>query len=356
MAAATTTETWDALLTTTLKNYSKTLRDQISTANAFLFMMMKKQKEGYIAAPGGGLGHQMVLPLMYALTTADAYSKYDPLNTDPTDGMTSAIFDWRQMAVPITISRFEERQNSGEAKLIPLLQAKTKQAVLGIQELFGKALLQGNGPNLATAIQTAYTSTANGALFIDPLAKLIDQDPTSAGTIGNINQVTETWWRNQKSASTQSSYAGFQQELRTLNANCSKGPGGPPNLHLADQNVYLYYEAALAAAHRNPSYQTADIPFENIGFKGKPVVWDEFVPSWDQGTTAQTTTSGTWIALNLEFLQIQYDPQTNFMNTPFVKPENQDARTAHILWYGAAGCSNRRKQGVLSAIDSTATA
>ena len=44
---------------------------------------------------------------------------------------------------------------------------------------------------------------------------------------------------------------------------------------------------------------------------------------------------------------------TNFTPTPFTKPENQDAKVAHILWLGAVAVSNRRKQGVVGGIDTT---
>jgi hypothetical protein len=43
----------------------------------------------------------------------------------------------------------------------------------------------------------------------------------------------------------------------------------------------------------------------------------------------------------------------NFSMTPFVKPENQDARVAHVLFAGAACVGNRRKQGVMGGIDTT---
>jgi hypothetical protein len=59
--------------------------------------------------------------------------------------------------------------------------------------------------------------------------------------------------------------------------------------------------------------------------------------------------------LNSKFYVVKYDNQTNFMTTPFVKPENQDAKTAQIQWYGTAGVTNRRKHGVVDDIDTTVT-
>lgn len=350
---STLTDNFDAILTTTLRNYRTTLQDEISTANSLLFFIMKKNEGAYVSVEN--LGERAQFPLMYAIGTADTYSGYDQLDTTPMDGITSAFWTWAQMAVPVSISRLEERKNSGDMQKINLLEAKTKQALLGIQDLFGKSLLQGNGPNTATAITTPYTSNTNGATFIDPLPLIVKFDPTTSTTVGNINQSTYTWWRNQKLNDASSNYAGFLKNLRKLNNDCTKGPGGSPDLHVCDQSVYEYYEAALATNHRNPSYQRADIPFENIMFRGKPVTWDEFVPDISTGTTVQTNTKGTWFMLNTQFIQLQYDAETNFITTPFIRPENQDAKTAQILWYGSLGTGNRRKHGAMGDIDTTPT-
>jgi hypothetical protein len=57
--------------------------------------------------------------------------------------------------------------------------------------------------------------------------------------------------------------------------------------------------------------------------------------------------------LNSKFFQIQVHSGTNFAPTPFQKPENQDAKVAHVLWLGGIGISNRRKHGVGGDIDTT---
>ena len=223
---------------------------------------------------------------------------------------------------------------------------------MGLQTFFNQSMLQGSG---GSAITTPYTSAMNGSTFIDPLPLQVKYDPTTSTTIGNLNQSTYTWWRNQLFNSISTTYAGFLKELRRLRNLCSKGPGGSPDLHLTDQFSYELYEAALAASHRNPSYQTADIPFANVDFFGKPVVWDEFTPDVQGGSATQSSSSGTWWMLNSKFWGLKVHSETNFAPTPFVTPENQDAKTSHLLWLGAMGCSNRRKQGVMGGIDSTLT-
>lgn len=346
MAPSALTLNYDAILSTTLFNYRKTLEDAISTTNAFFFYLMKVRKGGYQTITD--LGDRMAMPLMYELGNADSYSGYDVLNVQPTDGITTAFFNWAQAAVPISISGLEEKKNRGEEKIISLLESKTKQAELGLQEFFNKRLLQGAG---GSTITTAYTSAMNGSVFVDPLPLQVAYNPAASVAIGNINQLTNTWWRNQFKDMTATTFTGFLKQLRTLRNNCGKGPGGPPDLHVVTQGTEELYEAALAAAHRNPSYQVADIPFDNVGFYGKPVTWDEFVPDAKNGTVTQT--KGSWWMLNTKFWGVRVDKDTNFAPTPFIKPENQDAKTAHILWLGAVGVSNRRKQGVGGGIDET---
>ncbi len=341
---------YDAVLSSTIFNYRKTLEDNIATANAFMFYLMRRQASGYVSTTD--IGERMQIPLMYQIGNADSYGGYDTLNVDPIDGITSAFFQWRQASIPVSISGIEELKNEGKARIFNLLKGKIRQAELGIQDYFGQSILRGNG---GSAITTPKTSSVNGSLFIDPIPLLVAFDPTSSTVIGNINQSTSTWWRNQFLNSSATTYAGFLKELRKLNNNCSKGTGGMPNLHVVDQNVFELYEAALAAQHRNPSYQKADIPFDNIGFRGKPVVWDEFVPDAAGGSATQSTTSGTWYMLNTKFWQIQYHARRNFVPTAMKTPNNQDARVSHILWLGGAGVSNRRKQGVMGSIDTTIT-
>lgn len=344
------TVNYDSVLSTTLFNYRKTLEDNISKTNAFIWQLMKKDANGYVKIDS--IGDRAAIPLMYELGTADSFAGYDVLDTTPMDGITTAFFDWRQCAVPVAISGLEEKKNKGEAKIINLLEAKTKQAEMGIQEFFSAKLIQGAG---STSITSAYTSAANGSTFVDPLPLLVHYAPTGSAVIGNINQSTYSWWQNQQAASSGTTFASILTELRKLRMKCKRGPGGAPNLSLVDENVYALYEAALAASHRNPSYQRADIPFDNVAFYTTPVVADELVPDVANGTTTQTTTSGTWYMLNTQFFQVQVEATTDFVPTPFQKPENQDAKVSHIMWLGAVCVSNRRKQGVLGSIDTTVT-
>lgn len=354
MGATSETRTYDALLSTTLENWAKGIGNTITTSIFFWYML--KRSKSWMGVDA--LGERCKYSLRYKNGNADSYNPYDVIDTTPMDGITAAFFSWVQMAVSISISRMEERKNAGEYQMLDLLEEKSNQAMDGIIEKFTKAVLQGNGINSAAAITTAYTSPINGSTFVVPLPLLVGHSPTS-GTIGsiaaNVSDAGVNWWANQQAGATNTNFASQLKSLRNMFNKCTRGAGGGPDMHLVDQSTAEWYEAALASQNRFTDYQRADIPFENVAFKKQPVVWDEFMPNWAGGTTVQSTTQGTWAMLNSKFIQFKYDNQTNFLTTPFIRPENQDAKTAQILIYCALGTNNRRKLGVLDTIDTTIT-
>lgn len=343
-APAQNTINYDAIMSTSLFNYQRTLTDNISKSNAFFYRI---QENGVYDSTDGGIAYQ--IPLMYALGTADWYEGYDTLNTDPTDGITTAQYDYRQMAVPVAISRKEERQNSSGERIIDLLKSKIMQAELGIKERFSKAILQGSLASGGASLTTADSSAINGALGLDPLPALVPKDPTASVAIGNINGSTSTWWQSQfkQSALTSANKASdFLFEAETIYNNCAKGPGGPPDFIFTDQVSYQVWKTAYLQFFRSPMEPVTNMPFEAVRFYRAILTWDEFVPDLMNGTLTPNSGAGTAWFLNTKFFAVKYDRETNFVASPFMKPVNQDARVAHILWMGTICMSNRRKQGV----------
>jgi len=350
MGATTLSRTYSSVIALTLDKARPILEDQITKNNALFYFI--KRSGNWKGA--NGLGDRLRVPLMYELSPADSYSGFGAIDTTPTDGITDAFFDWRQAASTISLSGMDEAQNRGTEGFLSIVKARTKQAVYGLEDFFSKALLQGQAKNDSSSIATAYTSGVNGSTFIDPLGLIIKYDPTSSTTIGNVNQSTNSWWRNQTADSSATTYAGFLKELRNMYNLCSKGGGGSkgrPNLVLMNQSTHELYESALAATHRNPDYGKGDIPFETVRFKGSDAIWDENVVDAKNGDLdPDGSDEGTAYFCNTNFMGVTFDSQHNFHIGEFVKPVGQDARTAKVLWYGAHWTSQRRKLGVLGGI------
>lgn len=359
MPATSRTISYDALLTSTLDNYKDKLTDNIFSSCVLLAAI--KSEGGYETRDGGD---KIKVPLMYGKTPVTSYSGYDVLDTTPADGMTSGFFDWRQIATPIAISRIEERKNSGQAQLFDLLKAKIQQAELSLSEEINYQLL-GKTPASGTAF-----SSGNGGKDLDPLPLIVPKDPTASVTVGNVNQNTNSWWRSRSvdgstnGATTKDAGAlrGFDLNtwvelfmgLRALYNYASRGGGGSPNMVLTDQAGYETFEAGLADKTRYTQVSKGSLAFDNIMYKaGCPMYWDEMVPDLENGVdfTSSSFATSTYFMLNTKFLKFIVDSQTNFMTTPFTKPENQDAKVAHIMLYGNLACTNRRKQGVLYGVN-----
>lgn len=344
----------DAVFATSLANYQRTLVDNISKSNAFFYELTKRKL--WKGIDGGA---HIDIPLMYALATPDSYSGYDALSTQPTDGITQAIFDWAQAAVPVSISGLEEIRN--RQKIVSLIESKIVQSEMGIKEWFTKAFLQGSLLSGGASLSTPYVSPNNGSSFINPLFLLVNYDTTPTGdqadaavTVGGIAN-SNTWWRNWCINSAATTYTGLLLEFDKMYDLCSRGPGGPPKLIWVDETTKRLINAAYYINYRSNLAVDGNYPFDNLMFRGAHIVSDEFMPDVE-GTLTNTDTKGTAVFIHPDFLQIKYDNQTNFVSGSFKVPINQDARTKQILWAGQSCVSNRRKHGVIGDIARTLTA
>jgi len=364
------TDAYGALLTTTLRNMQPKIHDNITRGNrVYAYMDMR----GRVRKTNGG--ERVKVGLMYAQnSTADIYSGYGVLDTTPQDGHTSAFFDWAQLSVSIAISRKEERQNSGQSQIISLLQTKIDQAEMTAKELLNNCVVSGRitaSSNLGQFFANIgrLDSGATGPL---PLPVLIDANPSRSVSVGNINGATYTWWQNQAAASSATTFNAYKAELNNIYNDCSKGQGGFPDLLISDQVAWEHYWNGLANQER---YMVQDKRIIDVlggmnggddllKFRGGTWIWDEAVPDVETTATVVPPTiggsaTGTFTASNVFFVnanayEIVVDTETDWITTPMVRPENQDARVGQMLWMGATGIKNRRKLGVLYGIQAAA--
>ena len=352
-APSTNTIYYDALLTTTLAAYRKQLYDNIFKDSAFLAYLRLtdavKKQDG---------GERIAIPLMYEDNkTVKTHGGYSTLDTTPQDGLTTAFYEWAEIAGTISISRKEERQNSGEGRLLNLLESKIKQAQMTITEKLNGDLVLGTVSSSTFVQDTA----EDGSYGLNPLAYFLRKekatDPTT-NDCGNIAGDTYRWWRhrvgvlganagsvsNEDFAVNVSTWSGLKVALKRMYNYCGRGTGGSPDLVVMDQVTYESYENALDDKVRYMNTKMADMGFDNIKLKGATCVWDEKVPDVYTGTA--DITLGSAFFLNTKFYNLVIDSQTDIITTPFLEPENQTAKTAKILFMGNSCVSNMRKLGV----------
>ena len=316
--ASTTLFTWgtaiDSLLATTLSNYRETMEDNIYTALPLTHWLNAKGRK---RTEDGGAS--LIVPLMTGKnTTAAWYSGYGTIATTPQEGMLAAQFKWAQLADSVTISGIEVRQNTDSKRLINLLKARTLQAETGLVDKLSQALWS------STQVTNA----------IVPLNLMVD----ATSTIGDINSTTQAFWQATSTASGSFAAQGIS-DMRVLYNTLSRYRANEhPDLVVGTQTIYESYENATQAQLRYTDNKLADAGFEQLKFKGATFFFDE------------NAISGQLYMLNSKYLELVADKEVNFTASPWVKPDNQDAKTSQLLWYGAITSSNRRTSGKLTAV------
>lgn len=355
---STNTVYYDSLLSTTLDGYIKSgsMFDAIFKDSAVLAYLRLTDS---VKMQNGG--ERIRVPLMYDQnSTFRSYNGYGLIDTTPQEGFTTAFYEWKEVAGTITISRREERQNSGEAAILGLLDWKTKQAQMSMRETLNTMIVQGTKSS-ATFVPGNDGKDLNPIFYF--LRKINSTDPVSGGNVGNIAS-SNSWWNHKTAvgdsasldtgnsfAASISTYKGLSANLKRLYNFCSRGTGGPPNLGLMDQVTFETYENALDDKIRYLNTKMADMGFDTIKLRGATCLWDELVPGLDTGVYAgESTFTGTAALINTNFFHLFIDSQTDIVSTPFIEPDNQTAKTAKVLFMGNTAVSNMRKHGVLYAI------
>jgi len=312
------------IITTTLRNRSGVIADNMSENNALLYRLSKR---GRIKPVSGG--RTIVQELMYAEnSTFQRYSGYETLNISPSDVISAAEFDWKQASVAVTISGLEEAMNSGPDALLDLLETRIDNAEKTMQN------------NLSSDMYS--DGTASSGKQIGGLQLLV-ADTVSSGTVGGINQGTYTFWRNQTYSATTSggsaaSAANIQRYMNTLYQRCSRQTDRP-DLIICDTNYYNFYLSSLQSIQRITSDEMAQAGFQSLKYMGADVVFD--------GGIGGGCPSNHMYMLNTNYLFWRPHKSRNMVPLDRVSSINQDASVQLIIWMGNMTASNRQLQGVI---------
>jgi hypothetical protein len=315
------------IVATTLEHRSGKIIDAVSKNNALLYRLKKRGK----IKPVGG-GRNIVQELEYAENqTYKRYSGYEILNISPSDVFTAAEFEWKQAAIAVSISGLEQLQNSGEERIIDLLEARIGNAERTFEN------------NLAGDCYS--DGTADGGKQIGGMQLLVADDPTT-GTVGGINRATWTFWRNQKFAATAdgggaASVQNIQSYMNRLYLKLVRG-AEHPDLIVADDNYYRLYWESLQAMQRITSAELGEAGFQTIKYMGADVVFDG-----GQGGFAPTN---HMYFLNTNYIHFRPHRDRNMVPIGGERMSvNQDALVKLIGFAGNMTISNPAMQGVLKA-------
>ena len=281
--------------------------------------------------------------IRYGEQSATEIERGDTLPQGEPELETMAIWRWRTLASHVQRNMFDDQKNQGPSKIKDLVATKLGAARDGLEQKFESSLLntividesgkliQGLHdmiPPIASRTSGTYGGISRPSAYAD----------TGNGVFAPDSAGTNPWWGPKYLPGT---LATIEDELltdmkklyNTVHANQV-----PPNLIVTTQNLFeIYEEFALDISQlvKDESTKLADLGFEVLRFKGKPLIW------------TPNMTANHMLMLNTDFIEFVYDPTYWFSMTDWKPVPLQPDRIAHIVCFGNMISSQLRRHGRL---------
>ena len=304
-----------AVLSTSLADYQKRLVDNVYNN---VVVLKLAQEAGNKKMINGGVS--IVETLIRDKQNAGGfYLGADLLNNTQVNTTTLLEYKWQNAYEPIVINRDEERQNSGDMhKIIDLVGTKIQLSERAIQDRMDQAL--------STPI-----GAANNLIDLETLI--------SNGTLGSVAGGTYTFWQSTLITSGAFATQGLTDMTTGTYLVSSSATVDNPTHYLTNKTVFQKYEQTRLPLERiSNGTLSANAGFTNLTFKGKPVIYGNYIGS------------GLLMGLNMNYIYLAVDTETDFVTTPFISPTNQTIKVAYILWRGNLLTNNRRRHFKMSSI------
>lgn len=305
----------DVVLNTTLAEYRGRLIDNAYNSNVILKLINTSDAKEVIDG-----GASIVESLIE--TEQDEGGFYlgsDVLNNTQGNSLTQVEYKWQNVYEPIVITRDEERSNSGDAhKILKLVGTKMM--------LSEKAIYKRMDQALSTPV-----GAANNLEDLETIC--------NTGTLGSIAGATDTFWQATVTTSGAFATQGLSDMGTGFYAVSGSATDENPTHIITTKTIFKKYEDTRLPLERISNGDlTANAGFRNLTFKGIPIVYGNNIGA------------GLMFMLNMNFIKLYVDSMTDFITTDFITPSNQTVRVAYILWRGAFGTNNRRRQLKLTSI------
>lgn len=310
-----------ALVATTLRNRRKSLADNVSNHNALLNRMDQKGQLKEVAQGGRTIFEPLIYGSNSSVQFYDGYDSFTP-PTVTQETIDGSEWNWKQLGGFVAISGREQVLNSGKAQVVDLVEARIKQ-------------LQAQLRNTASTSLYSDGTGSSGKEF-GGLRLIVADDPTAAGTVGGINQVTNSFWRNKFSAAAATTSLTIKARMNAMWLSTVRGKDAV-DLILGDDDMYTYYETSLQEQARFTSPKMADAGFTSLKYKDADVVFDDACPDKHM------------YFLNTDSLAFRYAPNRWFEVGDAQKVLNADYSVTPIWVMGNLTCNERARNGVIIA-------
>lgn len=320
MAPPSWTQTIDNLFTTTWAKRKASAVEQAFLKTPFIYWLRER---GHVDNISGY--RRIEVPVEYGSNeTIRWISKGKNVPMQDSELVTITYEDWKYVAVSIMRWFVEDQQNRGQAAAIKLVETKLNAAERSkFEELERVMFADGSGADEPNGLQNIISAT-----------------PT-LGTLHGLSRVTYDWWRNQQKASTGAAAVYLVSDMRTCLNDITKYSRSELKdiIMVTTQTVFELYEDVCLEMKVLQDTSLADASFENIKFKGRPIIWCPSAPS------------GNMYFTNPTYLKLTCDEQFFMEMTNWKEiPDQPFDKVAQILSTLNLVCTRPVCQKVLTAI------
>lgn len=179
----------------------------------------------------------------------------------------------------------------------------------------------------------------NGGMFGN-----IDRSKTKVYNTYLFDASDTTGNRNVLAANVDATYGGkmtrrlLAQSLTSVTDNAIR-----PDIGITSPEVKDQIEAILSREERYPNQQMVDAGFDNITYRGVPIIWDKEMP------LKNNRHQFYW--LNLDFIRDYMDQRFNMKRQPWARMPNNAGQFEVIINIGNLGSNNLRYQSMIDYLD-----
>jgi len=302
------------ILSTSLADYRKTLTDNVYNN---VVVLKRLNQAGNKRMINGGVSIVEVL-LKEKQAVGGFYLGGDVLNNTQPHTTTLIEYKWQNVYEPIQITRDEERSNAGDThKILELAATKIMLSEKAISDRMDQAL-------------STPVGEANNLIDLETLV--------NTGNLGSVAGGTDTFWQATVTASGAFATQGLTDMTTATYAVSSSATVDNPTVYLTTKSIFQKFEQTRLPLERIQNTLTANAGFTNLTFKGKPVIYGNYI------------SAGLIFGLNESYINLAVDSATDFITTPFIEPSNQTVKVAYILGRLNMTTNNRRRHFKLTGV------
>ena len=293
-------------------------QDIVNKASALLWKLMGLaiERDNWMVKPheivDGGL--KVKVPLEFAASNGGAYGKSTVINQSKKDIIDAARFRWAGVYGSNTLNLDDLTQNTGD------------EAVISLTKQYMKSIIKAARTNMADHVIAAAASDDH----INGLGDLFNT--TTSTEYGSIDEDEMAQWAAKVVTTVEAISFNVLQKV-FQQPGFGEYAGYMPNFICTTQLLKDGYERTLQTQQRFKESKMVEAGWENILFRGAPVVAD----------TRYTT--GYLDALNLNYLSLRAHKDYNFTTPEWIAKKESgqpDTITANTRWRGNLYCSNRQ--------------